>query len=34
MAREILVSTIIPTYNRRDLVQRAIESVLAQDGGV
>jgi glycosyltransferase involved in cell wall biosynthesis len=34
MAREILVSTIIPTYNRRDLVQRAIESVLAQDVGV
>jgi len=30
MAQEIQVSAIIPTYNRRDLVQRAIESVLAQ----
>jgi glycosyltransferase involved in cell wall biosynthesis len=30
MARTIEISAIIPTYNRRELVQRAIESVLAQ----
>ena len=30
MARTFLVSTIIPTYNRVDLVQRAIDSALAQ----
>lgn len=30
MARDIDISAIIPTYNRRDLVVRAIQSVLAQ----
>ena len=29
MARDIDISAIIPTYNRRDLVVRAIQSVLA-----
>lgn len=30
MARDIDISTIIPTYNRRELLVRAIESVMAQ----
>jgi len=30
MAGSIEVSVIIPTYNRRELVQRALRSVLAQ----
>ncbi|MCL6714225.1 glycosyltransferase [Pseudomonas sp. R2.Fl] len=34
MAPAIEVSTIIPTYNRRDLVVRAIETVLAQTRAV
>lgn len=32
MARGVGVSTIIPTYNRRELVQRAIDCALAQSG--